>query len=64
MSNNISERVWDTIYSFLKGVKGLPVKDENKTRCFLEGVWYVLRTGCQWRLPPTYYGHWRKIQKR
>ena len=64
MFNNISERVWGTIYSFLKGAKWLHTKDENNTRCFVEGVWYVLRTGCQWRLLPTYYGHWRKIHKR
>lgn len=64
MYNNISERVWDTIYSFLQGVKGLHIKNNEKTRCFVEGVWYVLRTGCQWRLLPPYYGHWRKIHKR
>ncbi|QLZ68165.1 hypothetical protein FOLKNPGA_00943 [Legionella sp. PC1000] len=46
MYNNISERVWDTIYSFLQGVKGLHIKNNEKTRCFVEGVWYVLRTGC------------------
>ena len=40
------------------------VKDEKRTRRFMEGVWYVLRTGCQWRLVPTYYGHWRQIHRR
>lgn len=64
MHNNIPEKVWNTIYSFLHKVKGLHIKDEVNTRCFLEGVWYVLRTGCQWRLLPSYYGHWRKIHKR
>lgn len=29
----------------------------------MEGVWYVLRTGCQWRLLPYYYGHWRQIHR-
>lgn len=64
MYNNISERVWETIYSFLQGMKGLHIKNKDKTRCFVEGVWYVLRTGCQWRLLPPYYGHWRNIHKR
>lgn len=64
MHNNISERVWDTIYSFLKEEKWLHIKNKEQTRCFVEGVWYVLRTGCQWRLLPPYYGHWRKIHKR
>ena len=64
MYNNISERIWDTIYSFLQTEKGLHIKNKEKTRCFVEGVWYVLRTGCQWRLLPCYYGHWRKVHKR
>lgn len=64
MYNNISERIWNTIYSFLQKAKGLHIKDREGTRCFVEGVWYVLRTGCQWRLLPPYYGHWRKVHKR
>lgn len=64
MHNNISERVWDTVYSFLQKAKGLHIKNEKQTRCFVEGVWYVLRTGCQWRLLPSYYGHWRNIHKQ
>ncbi|HBD7315635.1 TPA: IS5 family transposase, partial [Legionella pneumophila] len=44
--------------------KGLHIKNKKKTRRFLEGVWYVMRTGCQWRLIPNYYGHWRQIHKR
>jgi transposase len=64
MYNNISERIWNTIYSFLQKVKGLHIKDKEDTRFFVEGVWYVLRTGCQWRLLPPYYGHWRKVHKR
>ena len=64
MHNNISERVWDTVYSFLQKAKGLHIKNEKQTRCFVEGVLYVLRTGCQWRLLPYYYRHWRNIHKR
>ena len=64
MKNNIPERVWDTIYAFLQRIKGLHIKDKKRTRCFLEGVWYVMRTGCQWRLIPIDYGHWRQIHRR
>lgn len=64
MTNNIPEDAWDSIYFFLQRVGGLHVKDEEKTRCFVEGVWYVLRTGCQWRLLPAYYGDWCRTHKR
>ena len=49
MTNNIPDDAWDSIYSFLQGVGGLHTKDEEKTRGFVEGVWYILRTVCQWR---------------
>lgn len=64
MDHNISEKIWDKIYLFLQSVKSLHVKDEDKTRRFMEGVWFVLRTGCQWRLVPSCYGHWRQIHRR
>ncbi|MBX2901884.1 MAG: IS5 family transposase [Cyclobacteriaceae bacterium] len=64
MTNNIPEDAWDSIYSFLQSVGGLHTKDEEKTRGFVEGVWYIVRTGCQWRLLPTYYGDWRSTHKR
>lgn len=40
------------------------VRDIKRTRRFVEGVWYVLRTGCQWRLVPSCFGHWRQIHRR
>ncbi|CZH22640.1 IS5-like element ISLpn10 family transposase [Legionella pneumophila] len=64
MHHNISEELWSKIYSYLRGLKGLHVKNEASLRRFIEGVWYVLRTGCQWRLLPYYYGHWRQIHRR
>ncbi|MGL6030423.1 MAG: transposase [Legionella sp.] len=63
MYHNISEELWDKIYAYLLGKKGLHVKNEERLRRFMEGVWYVLRTGCQWRLLPYYYGHWRQIHR-
>ncbi|ORU76301.1 IS5 family transposase, partial [Francisella tularensis subsp. holarctica] len=38
--------------------------DEAKLRLFIEAVFYVLRTGCQWRMLPFYYGKYRSIHKR
>lgn len=64
MNNNISEKVWNQIYAFLQGVKGIHRHEEDQLRRFIEGVWYVLRTGCQWRLLPADYGHWRQAHRR
>lgn len=64
MNNNISEQVWNRLYSFLRGIKDLHTQEEKRLRRFIEGVWYILRTGCQWRLLPGYYGHWRQVHRR
>jgi transposase len=56
--------MWTQILSFLKTRKGLHTKNERKLRTFVEGVWYTLRTGCQWRLIPATYGHWRSLHRR
>lgn len=33
-------------------------------RNFIEAVYYICRSDCQWRLLPYYYGNWRAVHKR
>ena len=55
---------WQRIYECLPAVGGIHVKDEQRTRRFIEGVYFVLRTGCQWCELPSCYGKWRSVHKR
>jgi transposase len=55
---------WQKIYHILLSQKGIRVKSESKTRLFLEGVYFILKTGAQWRELPDYYGKWRSVHKR
>lgn len=64
MNYHIKEVFWSSILLFLKAQKGIHTNDENKLRLFIEVVFYVLRTGCQWRMLPFYYGKYRAINKR
>ncbi|KFJ40683.1 hypothetical protein DR87_698 [Francisella tularensis] len=64
MNYHIKEVFWSIILSFLKSQKGIHTNDEAKLRLFIEAVFYVLRTGCQWRMLPFYYGKYRSIHKR
>jgi len=63
MEYHISEFAWKRIYEFLHSYKGLHSKEEPLRR-FIEAVWFITRSGCQWRLLPPVYGHWRTIHKR
>jgi transposase len=55
---------WQTIYAFLKTCSGIYVGDEPETRCFVEAILWIARSGAQWRLLPKAYGNWNSIFKR
>ena len=64
MDYHIKAREWEQIISILRTTKDIKTKNENKLRRFIEAIWYIVRTGCQWRLLPGIYGSWRAIRMR
>lgn len=60
----IAESAWAKIFAFLREIKGLRVKNEEKTRLFVEGAYCMARAGMQWRELPERYGSWRALHKR
>jgi transposase len=60
----INKDNWSKIYSTLKAIATLRVDDEARTERFLNGVFYIMRTGSQWRELPSCYGKWRSVHKR
>ena len=64
MQYHIKEEDWATIYQNLREEPALHTAKEGKLRVFCEAVWYMCRTGCQWRLLPYAYGNWRAIHRR
>ncbi|VVC46398.1 Ribonuclease H-like domain,Transposase, IS4-like,Transposase, Tn5-like, core,CAAX amino terminal [Cinara cedri] len=64
MKYYIQETKWKQIFANLKSVKGIHSKNEDRIRRFMESVWYMARSGCQWRLLPEIYGNYRSVHKR
>jgi transposase len=60
----IKDTEFEKIVKFLFQIKGIHKKNVNRLRNFIEAVYYVCRSGCQWRLLPFYYGDWRAVHKR
>jgi len=60
----IKDTEFEKILKLLNEIKGIHRRDRGKIRKFLEAICYISRSGCQWRLLPTYYGNWRSIHKR
>jgi transposase len=54
---------WEKIYGFLLKEKAVRVRNREKTRVFMAGVYFIMGTGFQWRKLPIYYGKWRSVHK-
>ena len=55
---------WEKILSFLKTCPKIYIGQENDCRNFLEAVFWMTRSGAQWRLLPEKYGNWNTVYKR
>lgn len=62
---DLSDEEWNYIKSLVpapksgKGKRGRPLKLDRRT--LVNGVFYVVRSGCQWRLLPKDYGPWQTV---
>jgi transposase len=61
---HINSHTWEQILLFLRQERRIHTKDTVALRIFIEGIWYIVRSGCQWRLLPYYYGSWRAVHRR
>jgi transposase len=62
--NYISQESWSKIFLFLKTIKNIYIMNENKCRKFIESVFWIVRTGAQWRNLDSKFGNWNTVFKR
>lgn len=60
----INERSWSKIFKFLKQTKDIYAGNECKSKNFIESIYWMARTGSQWRDLESQYGKWNSIFKR
>lgn len=60
----LNSRQWQVIHEHLLDIIWIRNKDESELRRFIEAVYFISRTGCQWRLLPPYFGKWTTVYKR
>lgn len=51
-TRRIEAKKWAHIYSYLSDIPKIHTNDEARTRQFVEGVFWLLRSGSQWRMLP------------
>jgi len=62
--HDITEEVWRLLEPHLPGQRGQwgGIADDN--RCFINAVFWILRTGAPWRDLPPDYGKWGSVHQR
>lgn len=60
----ISDEHWERIKDFLPGQKGDPGVTAKDNRLFINAVWWIAKTGAQWRDLPERFGKWNSVWRR
>ena len=60
----IKNEAWVKILDFLEKENGIYIKNKIQTKNFIEAVYWMARTGAQWRELPQNYGIWNSVFKR
>jgi len=60
----LDDAKFEILYNFLQAEKKIHTKKKKKIRLFLEAVFWICRSGGQWRLLPKEYGKWNSVYKK
>jgi putative transposase len=61
---DLTDEQWDVLQSLLpeqKWYPGSPGRPPCARRRVVNGILYVNKTGCQWRMLPQDFGHWNTV---
>lgn len=57
----INEASWSKIFEFLQKQKNIYIKSERSCKMFVESIFWITKTGAQWRELPEKYGKWNSV---
>jgi transposase len=60
----ISAAQFERVYGLLRQERKIHTKEREKVRVFLEAVFWIDRSGAQWRFLPAEYGKWNSVYTR
>ena len=60
----ITAEQFERVYGLLRQERKIHTKEREKVRVFLEAVFWIDRSGAQWRFLPTEYGKWNSVYTR
>ncbi len=62
--HDMTDKMWKVLKPLLSGQRGQWGGIAQDNRRFLNGVFWVLRTGAPWRDMPPQYGNWNSVYQR
>jgi transposase len=60
----ITAEQFERVYGLLRQERKIHTKERETIRRFLEAVFWIDRSGAQWRFLPAEYGGWNSVYKR
>lgn len=64
MERFLSADQFERVYSLLHCERKIHTKQREQGRLFLEAIFWMSRSGAQWRFLPAHYGAWNGVYKR
>lgn len=61
---HISDQAWIKIYEYLTEFQNIYIRNKEHCRRFVEAVFWMARSGAQWRFLPKEYGDWNTVYRR
>ena len=57
-TTKIATEQWQKLYEYLRAHPHAYARKEEACRRYVDGVFWIMRTGVQWRELPERYGNW------
>src|SRR5271167_4880450 len=64
MQRYITDEAFALMYQYIQSERAIHCRNRDSMRKFLEAIFWMSRSGAQWRFLPREYGHWNSIYKR
>ncbi len=60
-ASDLTEQEWAILEALIPAAKAGGRPREVEMREVLNGIFYLLKTGCQWRMLPKAFPHWKTV---
>lgn len=64
MQYHLSDSAFELMYGYLRSERCIHTQDRAKIRRFLEAIYWLARSGAQWRFLPSEYGYWNGVYQK